>query len=193
MGGGVVVEECGGASGGGGAAGLWLKRGAAGSLPATAWILLAIAALAVNTASTRGLAGWLYPAGVSLYSTALVAWPGWFSGVAGVRPAAWRAAWLFAIAGWFGSANGIGMAQTLNTVPPVFIAVAGLVVIGVMVLQNGGTGGPARRSAVVALSALAFKGREIRRGVLGCGAWQAGLCFRRLHQLPLAISEAGFA
>ena len=117
-------------------AGLWLKGRGAKSLPATAWVLLAVAALAVNAESTRGMAGWFYPAGVSLYSAALVAWPGWFSGVQGPRPAAWRAAWLFAIAGWFGSANGIGMAQTLNHVPAVFVAVAGVVVIGVMVLSD---------------------------------------------------------
>ena len=117
-------------------AGAWLARGGAKWLPVTAWVLLAVAALAVNEESTRGIAGWFYPAGVSLYSAALVAWPGWFSGVGGARPAAWRAAWLFAIAGWFGSANGIGMAQTLERVPPVFVAGAGLVVGGVMVLAD---------------------------------------------------------
>ncbi|MEO8613919.1 MAG: cbb3-type cytochrome c oxidase subunit II, partial [Luteolibacter sp.] len=84
----------------------------------------------------RHFAGWFYPAGVSLYSAALVAWPGWFSGVDSTRPAAWRAAWLFAIAGWFGSANGIGMAQTLQIVPPMFVAGAGATVIGVMVFSD---------------------------------------------------------
>lgn len=120
------------------AAGLWLARGGAKSLPATAWVLLAVAALMVNNDSTRSVAGWFYPAGVSLYSAALVVWPGWFSGAAGVKPAAWRAAWLFAIAGWFGSANGIGMAQTLERVPPVFVAVAGAVVAVAMVLSDLG-------------------------------------------------------
>ncbi len=61
-------------------AGLWLARGGARSLPATAWVLLAVAALAVNDESTRPIAGWFYPAGVSLYSAALVAWPGWCAG-----------------------------------------------------------------------------------------------------------------
>ncbi len=120
------------------AAGIWLARGGARSLPGTAWVLLAIAALTVNAESTRGIAGWCYPAGVSLYSAALVAWPGWFSGAGGVRPAAWRAAWLFAIAGWFGSANGIGMAETLEHVPPVFVAGAGVVVCAVMFLSDRG-------------------------------------------------------
>ncbi len=118
------------------AAGLWMARGWVKSLPVIAWILLAIAALMVNGASTRGVAGWMYPAGVSLYSAALVAWPGWFAGADGPRRAAWQAAWLFAIAGWFGSANGIGMAQSLEQVPPVFVALAGGVFGCAMVLAD---------------------------------------------------------
>lgn len=117
-------------------AGWWLARGGARSLPGTAWVLLAVAALTVNDDSTRPIAGWLYPAGVSLYSAALVAWPGWFAGSNGVKSAAWRAAWLFAIAGWFGSANGIGMAETLEQVPPLFVATAGAVVLTVMFLSE---------------------------------------------------------
>lgn len=137
-------------------AGLWLRKGGARTLPALAWALLALAALAVNQQTTRHFSGWLYPAAVSLYSTGLIAWPGWFSGAAGPRRAAWKAAWLFAIAGWFGSANGIGMAQTLRTVPPAFVAAAGLVVMGVM----GGSNLKRWRSimavAGVVLMALAF-------------------------------------
>ena len=118
------------------AAGIWLARGGARVLPVFAWATLAVAALAVNAESTCGFAGWLYPAGVSLYSAALVAWPGWFSGASDSRQAGWRAAWLFAIAGWFGSANGIGMAQTLQRVPPEFVVTAGGVVIAVMVFSD---------------------------------------------------------
>lgn len=138
------------------AAGIWLKRGGARVLPATAWFLLAVGALAVNQESTRDLAGWFYPAGVSLYSAALVAWPGWFSGASDARTAAWRAAWLFAIAGWFGSANGIGMAQTLFTVPPLFVAGAGLVVIGVMVFSDVSKWRAALTVAVVVLFSVFF-------------------------------------
>jgi cytochrome c oxidase cbb3-type subunit 2 len=118
------------------AAGLWLARGSVRLLPALAWVCLAAASLAVNQETSRGLAGWLYPAGVSLYSAALVAWPGWFSGAVDRHKAGWSAAVLFAIAGWFGSANGIGMAQTLQQVPPAFVAGAGCVVILVMVLSD---------------------------------------------------------
>ena len=118
------------------AAGLWMARGSARVLPAFAWALLAVACLAVNDAGSRGLAGWLYPAGVSLYSAALVAWPAWFSGAGDRRKAGWSAAVLFAIAGWFGSANGIGMAQTLQHVPPAFVAGAGCVVVLVMVVSD---------------------------------------------------------
>jgi cytochrome c oxidase cbb3-type subunit 2 len=117
-------------------AGWWLARGGAKSLPGMAWALLAVAALTVNDDATRPIAGWFYPAGVSLYSAALVAWPGWFAGAASAKAAGWRAAWLFAIAGWFGSANGIGMAQTLERVPPLFVAGAGAVVLAAMFLAE---------------------------------------------------------
>lgn len=113
------------------AAGLLLRRRFTALLGA-AWAILAIAALAVNHAETRGLAGWWYPAGVSLYSTALVAWPGFFSADPDPKLIARRAAWLYAVAGWFGSANGIGMVQSLHHVPAAFIAGAGLVLAGAL-------------------------------------------------------------
>jgi cytochrome c oxidase cbb3-type subunit 2 len=141
-------------------AGFWLARNGARSLPGVAWVLLAVAALAVNRESTRELAAWIYPAGVSLYSAALVAWPGWFAGADGPRSAGWRAAWLFAIAGWFGSANGIGMAQTLNHVPPVFVAAAGIVVIGVMVLSDIRHWRPVLAVGLVILVSWSGKGRK---------------------------------
>lgn len=113
-------------------AGLWLRR-AFRSVLLAAWVILALAALAVNAEATRGLAGWWYPVGVSLYSTALVAWPGYHAPVDDSRRIAWRAAWLFAVAGWFGSANGIGMVQSLQRVPAAFVFAAGAVVAGALV------------------------------------------------------------
>ncbi len=117
-------------------AGLWLKRGSARTVPVAAWVMLAVAAIWVNDTSTRRAAAWLYPSAVSLYSVALVVWPGWFGGAADSRSAAWKAAWLFAIAGWFGSANGIGMAETLRHVPTAFIVGSALVVLAAMVLGS---------------------------------------------------------
>ena len=119
------------------AAGIWLRsHGGARLLPAIAWVMLAAAAIAVNDESLRTAAGWLYPAAVSLYSAALVSWPGWFCGVSGDRAVRWRAAWLYAVAGWFGSANGIGMAQSLERVPQGFIVISGACVVGVMLVSN---------------------------------------------------------
>jgi cytochrome c oxidase cbb3-type subunit 2 len=118
-------------------AGLLLSRGKTRGVPMAAWVMLAVAALWVNDASTRWAAGWLYPSAVSLYSVALVVWPGWFCGAVDSKTAAWKAAWLFAVAGWFGSANGIGMAQTLRHVPTAFIAISAVAVMLVFALGSG--------------------------------------------------------
>ena len=118
-------------------AGLLLGRGKTRGVPMAAWVMLAVAALWVNDASTRSVAGWLYPSAVSLYSVALVVWPGWFCGAVDSKSAAWKAAWLFAVAGWFGSANGIGMAQTLHHVPTAFIAISAVAVMVVFALGSG--------------------------------------------------------
>ncbi len=128
-------------------AGLLLRRRFTAVLGA-AWLVLAIAAVAVNHPDTRGLAGWWYPAGVSLYSTALVAWPGFFSSDSDPKVIARRAAWLYAVAGWFGSANGIGMVQSLHHVPGAFIAAAGLVIAGALYF------GRARWPSAVALASV---------------------------------------
>ena len=40
-----------------------------------------------------------------------------------------QAGWLYAIAGWSGSAMGIGMGQNLGHVPPIFVLVAGAVIL----------------------------------------------------------------
>jgi cytochrome c oxidase cbb3-type subunit 2 len=136
------------------AAGALLRRGGFAGMLAAAWAILAAAAIAVDAAPTRGLAGWLYPAGVSLYSTALVAWPGFLASATDSRGIARRAAWLFAVAGWFGSANGIGMVQTLHHVPAAFIGAAGLVVIGALWLGKSRWRSTAAVAVVVWLAAL---------------------------------------
>jgi len=135
------------------AAGLLLRR-RFGALLAAAWAILALAALAVNQPATRGLAGWWYPAGVSLYSTALVAWPAFFTPNPDPRAIARRAAWLFAVAGWFGSANGIGMVQSLQRVPAAFVAAAGVVLLGVLFFRRPRWPAAAALGGVVALAGL---------------------------------------
>lgn len=109
-------------------AGWWMKKSSGRGLMLNAWALLALAALLVNSSDGRSVAGWLYPFGVSLYSAMLVAVPGWFSDAKDSRAAAWRAAWIFSVAGWFGSANGIAMAGELQRVPVMFIVTAGICV-----------------------------------------------------------------
>lgn len=77
----------------------------------------------------------LYAAGVSLYSTALVA----FALVqASVYTAVLRAGAVFAVAGWIGSAMGIGMVNDLGGVPMLFWCVAaGVLVLGLYLEKRG--------------------------------------------------------
>lgn len=66
----------------------------------------------------------LYPIGVSLYSVALIAFPSFLMNASSQTARARGAGYLYALAGWVGSAMGIGMAQNLHHVPPAFVAVA---------------------------------------------------------------------
>jgi len=76
--------------------------------------------------SFTGLAPVFYTAGVSFYSVALLLFPA--IGMAG-SDSLTRAAWVYAWAGWVASALGIGMAQHLHAVPPLFVLGAGLVIL----------------------------------------------------------------
>ncbi len=69
-----------------------------------------------------------YAAGVSVYSTTLLFYPAWSA-----QP--WRAALIFSVAGWLGSALGIGMARNLGQVPGWFVGLAGLVVGGALLAR----------------------------------------------------------
>jgi Cytochrome C oxidase, mono-heme subunit/FixO/Cytochrome C oxidase, cbb3-type, subunit III len=108
-------------------AGVMLDRGWAGRVAAGAWGALAVACGLLGAGEFTG-AEVFYTAGVSLYSVALV----WFPAKDG---RAWVAGILFAVAGWAGSALGIGMAQDLNSVPGWFVVAAGVVVIGVLTVR----------------------------------------------------------
>ncbi|QSR85581.1 cbb3-type cytochrome c oxidase subunit II [Methylacidimicrobium sp. B4] len=116
------------------AGGWYLDRGGLRGVLALSFLLLAGSAAMVGGAGMGArAAGWLYPAGVSLYSAALVFAPGCLSNRTTLGAAAWRAAILYAVAGWCGSAMGIGMAQDLHAIPGAFLA-ASLGVVGVCLL-----------------------------------------------------------
>jgi cytochrome c oxidase cbb3-type subunit 2 len=75
------------------------------------------------------LASLFYPVGVSLYSVALVAYPALLGPATSTAERGRQAGWLYAIAGWCGSAMGIGMGQNLGHIPPVFVLVAGAIIL----------------------------------------------------------------
>jgi cbb3-type cytochrome c oxidase subunit II len=110
-------------------ASVWLLRRR--GLPAvllTAFAFLGTACLLLLHPANAVAASVLYPIGVSLYSVGLVAYPSLMSRAATVAHRGRQAGWIYAVAGWIGSAMGIGMGQHLGHVPPVFVWAAGLVV-----------------------------------------------------------------
>lgn len=112
------------------AAGWALDRRWLGSTTLGAAALLLAACGILNTgAAPRGLAGGLYVAGVSAYSTALVFYPA-RSGRVGL------AAVVYAVAGWLGSALGVGLAKNLHAVPDWFLLTAGVVMAGAFALRG---------------------------------------------------------
>jgi cytochrome c oxidase cbb3-type subunit 2 len=119
------------------AAGWSLDRGNLRGVLALSFLLLAgsAAMLGSDDVGARA-AGWLYPVGVSLYSTALVFAPGSLPNATSVRSTAWRAALLYVIAGWVGSAMGIGMAQNLHSVPILFLAGSTLIAAVCLILPR---------------------------------------------------------
>jgi hypothetical protein len=81
------------------------------------------------TRIASALASIFYPIGVSLYSVALVAYPALLAPASSAAERGRQAGWLYAIAGWSGSAMGIGMGQNLGYVPPLFVLAAGAVIL----------------------------------------------------------------
>ena len=104
-----------------GSAWLIARRGLTVTLVA-AFGCLAAACLLLLHPANAGAAPVLYPIGVSLYSVALVAAPSFLLHTRTREERARKAGLIYAVAGWFGSAMGIGMAQNLHRVPPSFIA-----------------------------------------------------------------------
>lgn len=74
-------------------------------------------------------AGPLYAMGISVYSTALVAFPSLHPEVPGLVSVRWRAALLYAVAGWIGSGLGVGLAQHLHSIPFLLLLVSGLLIL----------------------------------------------------------------
>jgi len=96
---------------------------------AAAVAALSAACLLLAHPDRLGLASLLYPVGVSLYSVALVAYPAVLVNLPDAKARAQRAGALYAVAGWAGSALGIGMGQHLGHVPVAFVAIALIVVL----------------------------------------------------------------
>jgi cytochrome c oxidase cbb3-type subunit 2 len=117
----------------------------AGSAGIFALALPAIESGAGSHPTWGRLWGLLYACGISAYSTALVTWPGRIGrkvGKGGEPPAGmpprWRAALLYGVAGWLGSALGVGMAEDLRRIPTAAVAAAVAVVwIACALLRRG--------------------------------------------------------
>jgi mono/diheme cytochrome c family protein len=104
------------------------RRGLFATL-ALAFLALASACLLLLDPSRGWLASAFYPVGVSLYSVALVAYPSLLAPAGTVGERGRQAGWIYAVAGWCGSAMGIGMGQNLGHVPPAFVLLAGLLIL----------------------------------------------------------------
>jgi cbb3-type cytochrome c oxidase subunit II len=96
---------------------------------ALAFVALGIACVLLQNPAFVISASSFYPIGVSLYSVALVAYPSFLSSTGSTAARGKQAGWIYAVAGWVGSALGIGMGQNLGRVPLAFVAVAGVVVL----------------------------------------------------------------
>jgi cbb3-type cytochrome c oxidase subunit II len=109
----------------------WLLRRRGLSLVLSLAVLsLACACLLLFDPSRVLLASAFYPIGVSLYSVALVAYPSLLIPASSPSERARRTGIIYAIAGWVGSAMGIGMAQNLGHIPTIFIFATCAAVLG---------------------------------------------------------------
>jgi len=105
------------------AAGWLLGRGRLGTVVLATGGLFAIALpLLQSTATGAAVAAPLYAVGISLYSVALVFVPSAAPDGGGRISRAWRSGLLYGIAGWIGSALGVGMAEDLHRIPGPFVA-----------------------------------------------------------------------
>ena len=107
----------------------FLRRRGLSFVLSASFLALGIACLLLLDPNRVALASIFYPIGVSLYSVALVAYPSLLAPASSTAERGRQAGWLYAIAGWSGSAMGIGMGQNLGYVPPMFVLAAGAVIL----------------------------------------------------------------
>ncbi|HEY5550442.1 MAG TPA: cbb3-type cytochrome c oxidase subunit II [Opitutaceae bacterium] len=108
-------------------AGMLVDTGRMRTTLALAGAMLAAAVIALQSLHGPGVAGHvLYPIAVSLYSVVLIVFPAFTRATRSPASAPVRAAILFSIAGWLGSAAGIGMALDLGRVALLPAAIAGV-------------------------------------------------------------------
>jgi len=104
-------------------AGALLDAGFGMAVPLAAWGLFAVALpLLQHGGGAAAAAGPIYAVGISFYSTALVVVPS----SSGGQPR-WRAGLLYGVAGWLGSALGVGMAVDQGRIPNWFLGATGIV------------------------------------------------------------------
>jgi cbb3-type cytochrome oxidase cytochrome c subunit len=158
------------------AAALLLERSRTRLVLAGAYLALATACILLLDPAHALSASLLYPIGVSLYSVALVVYPSWLASAVSGDERARIAGWIYALAGWIGSALGIGMGQNLGHVPVAFVVVAGAAAL-----------------ALPQLELLRYRAREV--ALVGAVLGVAFVAHRAIDKHPaaaqLSIVEAG--
>lgn len=147
-------------------AGWSLDRGVFRGTLFAAYIFLAAGVLLLHSSvGDSSMSAPLYCIGVSLYSTLLVAFPSRYPAVgSGTLSYAARAAWLYGISGWIGSAMGIGMAKELRRVPQEFLVIAAAALFLSLLWQRVRSGRSAGSAFSLAAAALLFAAVPIVHG-----------------------------
>lgn len=135
-----------------------LAQGRLWSILCGALFALGCACLLLLDPGRAALASVFYPIGVSLYSVALVAYPSLLAPASSVAERGRMAGWIYAVAGWFGSAMGIGMGQHLGHVPPAFVGAASAIVLTPWLIRA--VRGHGRELALTGAAALAAFGLD---------------------------------
>lgn len=117
------------------AAGWLIDRRCMRRLLVVAFVLLTLAIQLLRSHAAEAISGPFYVCAVSLYSTALVALPSLHVGSPGLLSVRWRAAILYAVAGWIGSGLGVGVAQHIQSIPHWISLAAGVMLVGSLLLS----------------------------------------------------------